>query len=191
ANAGRNVGEAYVVSGYSLSGTTLRIESISPAEGRADVSTPVRVLGEGFTTEADMTVTAGGQSLADFNVVSGQVLELALPPSPPGRSIDFTLRTRYGEVTFPAGFTYLPPFVRGDADLDGRVTLTDPLAILVYLFSGAPLDCLDAGDVNDDGELNLSDVLHALNYLFTGGPPPRPPHPAAGVDPTPDDLACG
>jgi hypothetical protein len=136
-------------------------------------------------------LTVDGQTAQDFEVVSGRILELALPPSEPGRTIDFTVRTRYGEVPFPGGFTYLAPFVRGDADLDRRVTLTDPLAILVHLFNGGPLDCLDAGDVNDDGELNLSDVLHALNYLFTGGPPPPPPHPDTGIDPTTDDLACG
>ena len=85
------------------------------------------------------------------------------------------------------------PFRRGDADDDGRVGLTDAIAILETLFrGGAPFDCADSADANDDGEVNLSDAVGLLLHLFRGGePPPAPGSSDCGEDPTPDLLpAC-
>lgn len=82
-------------------------------------------------------------------------------------------------------------FVRGDANRDGRLDIADPVATLLVLFQGSSAEfCPDAGDANDDSHLNVSDATYALNYLFSGGPPPAPPFPEPGVDPTNDDLRC-
>ena len=82
-------------------------------------------------------------------------------------------------------------FVRGDANEDGRVDLSDAVAILAYLFRGAASPpCVDRLDVNDSGKIDVADSVYLLGYLFTGGPPPPPPFPDAGPDPTPDDLEC-
>jgi len=83
-------------------------------------------------------------------------------------------------------------FVRGDVDQSGGVDLSDPINVLLYLFAGdeTAQACLSAADVNDSGAVNLADALYALNYLFAGGPPPPPPFPECGADPTPDDLSC-
>jgi hypothetical protein len=81
-------------------------------------------------------------------------------------------------------------FRRGDADLDGKVVLTDAVVVLERLFlGGAPLSCLDAADTNDDGRLDLTDPIFLLVYLFQGGPElPEPGAGRCGSDPTPDDL---
>ena len=51
--------------------------------------------------------------------------------------------------------------------------------------------CADAADADDDGAVALADVLTILNYLFLDGPPPRPPFPQRGPDPTSGDgLEC-
>lgn len=90
-------------------------------------------------------------------------------------------------------------FVRGDADADGVLNLTDAIRILSYLFRGGPApECLDAADVNDDGgrRPDITDVVSLLDWLFRGTTAPRPPTPSAaeyaaadcGIDPTPDDA---
>ncbi len=83
-------------------------------------------------------------------------------------------------------------FLRGDANGDGRINLTDSVSILGHLFQGVPLECADAGDFNDSGAINITDVVAVLEYLFQpGGALPPPPFPQPGVDPTPDNLVCG
>jgi len=82
-------------------------------------------------------------------------------------------------------------FIRGDADLEGGVELTDAVYTLNHLFLGGPaLPCADAGDVDDDGVLNITDAVYTLSFLFLGGPPPAAPYPEAGLDPTEDGLTC-
>ncbi len=82
-------------------------------------------------------------------------------------------------------------FQRGDFNRDFAFNISDPLAILGFLFSGVGDGlCRDAGDINDDGKLNIADATRALGYLFGDGPPPEPPFSEAGDDPTPDELRC-
>ena len=83
-------------------------------------------------------------------------------------------------------------FLRGDANGDGAIDLSDPVLILVQLFlSGPPAACPDALDANDDGTVDLSDPVDLLTYLFIGGPPPLRPFPVEGPDRTEDGLRCG
>jgi hypothetical protein len=90
----------------------------------------------------------------------------------------------------------LPPsderrFIRGDANRDGGLGLSDSITHFQALFLGTrELRCEDAADSNDDGRLDVSDGIYTLAHLFLGGPPPPPPFPAPGLDPTPDPLGC-
>ena len=80
--------------------------------------------------------------------------------------------------------------LRGDANVDGRVDISDPVATLERLFlAGPPLRCPDAADSDDDGALALTDAIRTLSYLFRSGSPPASPGPTTcGVDPTADAL---
>ena len=82
-------------------------------------------------------------------------------------------------------------FLRGDADGNGRVNLTDGIQILRYLYQAGSMSCLDAADANDSGTVEIADTIYLLNYIFQSGAAIPPPHPAAGTDPTPDALDCG
>lgn len=84
-----------------------------------------------------------------------------------------------------------PEFRRGDANADGSVNISDPSALLNWLFlGGVPVSCPDAGDANDDGAVDISDAVTILNWLFTGGrTPPAPGPETCGEDPTADTLA--
>jgi hypothetical protein len=82
-------------------------------------------------------------------------------------------------------------FVRGDANADGSLDISDPVKVLLHLFAGGEGGCEDAMDANDDGALDLTDAVSVLEYLFLGGSVPMPPFPGRGADPTADDLDCG
>ena len=84
------------------------------------------------------------------------------------------------------------PFLRGDADGSGAITVTDPVLVLRYAFQGgmSPIGCLDAADANDDGAIGITDAVGILRYLFDGGSPPAGPFPIVGIDGTPDALDC-
>jgi hypothetical protein len=82
-------------------------------------------------------------------------------------------------------------FVRGDADNNSAVNITDVVVLLNYLFRGGeqPL-CADAADADDSGDVNLTDAISLLLSLFRGAGPLAPPYPESGFDPTPDGLPC-
>ncbi len=63
--------------------------------------------------------------------------------------------------------------VRGDANADGQVDISDPLGLLSYFFLGSKAPaCLGAGDFNLDGKLDLTDPIAILGTLFLGAPTP-------------------
>jgi photosystem II stability/assembly factor-like uncharacterized protein len=61
----------------------------------------------------------------------------------------------------------------GDANADGKVTVSDVVYLVGYLFKGGlkPVP-LEAGDANCDGNITVGDVVYLINYLFKGGPKP-------------------
>ncbi len=83
------------------------------------------------------------------------------------------------------------PFLRGDANEDGKISISDALLLRRFLFLGdlAPR-CYDAGDVNDDGTVDLSDVIFIVANAFLDGPAIPPPYAEIGDDPTDDGLHC-
>lgn len=82
------------------------------------------------------------------------------------------------------------PFLRGDANSDGNVDISDVGVIFDHLYSGLSIPCHDAADTDDSGTLNITDGIYLRNYLFYGGPPPPAPFPACGGDETQDSLTC-
>jgi hypothetical protein len=111
-------------------------------------------------------------------------------PLPVVLTIDFasvTPQVEDGSITIEAPG---PRFVRGDANSDARIDISDTVTVLGYLFQGeGPLTCQKSGDANDDGSLDLSDAIAILMFLFLGGDPLPPPS-LCGQDATPDGLTC-
>jgi len=124
------------------------------------------------------------------------------PRALPGHSIELTDASRERDndvhenwVASPATGgspgTTRPVFLRGDANFDGMVNLSDGIFTLAYLFQGgAEPRCLDATDSDDNGKLDLTDVIFTLTFLFQGGASPPAPFPENGPDPVSDDLHC-
>jgi len=78
------------------------------------------------------------------------------------------------EVNFWAkqGYVNTASFVHGDDNCDGKITVSDVVWEINYLFKGGPPPCPpEVGDVNCDNKHTVSDVVYKINYLFKGGPP--------------------
>ena len=87
----------------------------------------------------------------------------------------------YGEKTF----------IRGDANRDALVDISDAVFTLSYLFLGGALPtCEDAVDSDNNGELELTDAVYLLTHIFLGTQAPPEPYPVAGADRTGDSLGC-
>ena len=93
---------------------------------------------------------------------------------------------------FGPGVEGRPAFVRGDANRDGAVDISDAVTVLFHLFRGeSSLECDDHADTDDNGRLELTDAVYLLDFLFRRGMQPPPPYPAPGLDTTLDLIECG
>jgi hypothetical protein len=172
--------EPYVIAGMLFDITT-------PFDGRvippgkdhriANIVVDVRASAPaGTTTRMELKNQLGRPPLSNIFTVRGFSV---LPILGDGGTV--TIR----RLTFP------PPrfFLRGDADENGAVNISDAIHTLNYLFGGTGvLACLDAADITDDGKVDISDAAFTLSFLFRSGPYPPPPYPDPGLDPTDDEL---
>ncbi|MEM7231550.1 MAG: hypothetical protein AAF517_05225, partial [Planctomycetota bacterium] len=108
------------------------------------------------------------------------------------RSGDIVLESEDHKLVLPNAIVFAgEPFIRGDANNDEFVDLSDGIYILLNLFAGGPSpDCSEAGDANDDGVGDLSDAVFLFQFLFLGGNRIPPPFPDLGVPSDPTHL-CG
>ena len=66
-------------------------------------------------------------------------------------------------VLFLSGTAAAVDFVRGDANSDGSMSISDAAFILNYLFVGAAEpECLESADVNDDWSVDIADAVTNL-----------------------------
>jgi hypothetical protein len=104
--------------------------------------------GEKYNGGCDLSIFAGGQSSAIGS----------------GTSTNYNLY---------AGFIYPIVVKCGDANADGKITVSDVVYLVNYLFKGGPIaKPYEAGEANCDGKVTVSDVVYLVNYLFKGGQPP-------------------
>jgi hypothetical protein len=67
-------------------------------------------------------------------------------------------------------------FLSGDVNNDTKVTVSDVVYLINFLFKGGPAPKpYRAGEVNCDGYVTVADVVYLINYLFKGGPLPCEP----------------
>ena len=91
----------------------------------------------------------------------------------------------------PLGAVQDDEFLRGDANGDGVIDISDAVFTLRYLFTAGVIPaCLDAADSGDDGDVNISDAVDVLLELFSESGHIAPPVGSCAADTTPDDLAC-
>ena len=82
-------------------------------------------------------------------------------------------------------------FVRGDANGDAEVNISDASFTLRYLFQGGSVPtCLLAVDANGDSQVDISDAAFTLSFLFLGARRPPEPYPGCGTAPGEERLSC-
>jgi|GEM_PF-1123149 len=82
-----------------------------------------------------------------------------------------------------------PLFIRGDANTDSYVDISDVTYILNHLFPSPVFSCMDAADCDDNGSVDITDATYLLSHIFPNPSLPAP-CPNCGVDPTSDSLNC-
>ncbi|MBK7091412.1 MAG: S8 family serine peptidase [bacterium] len=66
-----------------------------------------------------------------------------------------------------------PPYVCGDADNSGGVTISDAVYLINYIFSGGPApNPAEAADVDCSGGVSISDAVYLISFIFSGGAAP-------------------
>ena len=94
---------------------------------------------------------------------------------------------------FPASSRADVPFLRGDINVDGTVSIADTAAFGCLLFCAIgqfDMPCFDAADTDDDGQINFTDWVKLLDTVFSGRERISEPFPAVGPDPTEDQVPC-
>jgi hypothetical protein len=124
---------------------------------------------------------------------NGEAVRVELVAAPNSEHNQFVIDGVLG-VMDPEGRDCIPPqtrFRRGDANSDGVLDISDPLAILQRLFlEGDGCFCTGvAFDSNDDDKVDISDAIQLLDFLFLGTSEDLPePFLQCGTDPTPGSL---
>jgi hypothetical protein len=67
----------------------------------------------------------------------------------------------------------LGPEVRGDADGDGNVGMSDVNTVVDFVFRGNG-GLATAGDVDDDGRIGIEDAFQLIHRHFANSPVPSP-----------------
>ena len=69
---------------------------------------------------------------------------------------------------------YFFPYVPGDANGDGIVSVEDVVFLINYLYKeGISPNPFGSGDPNADCIVDVADIVYLLNYLFKIGPAPQ------------------
>jgi hypothetical protein len=154
------------------------------------------VRGEGFLAETHYRIVGAernGMILADGD--SDGRLDLASVRHSPGALVILRNVTPPGSRDCDADGVpdacATVAFQRGDANVDGRTDIADPIWILNALVRGGPPSpCDDAADANDDGIVDIVDPVFLVQHRFLHGPQPPSPFRTCGVDATTDSIGC-
>jgi hypothetical protein len=106
-------------------------------------------------------VSEGGQKATSTHYICDQTVGQTAADS--SRSPSYVLHH---------GFWQKRP-LRGDANGDDAIDISDAVFLIAYIFSGGPAPSpLWRGDANCDGVIDISDAVYLIAYIFSGGPAP-------------------
>ena len=116
-------------------------------------------------------------SAQDMNIILSAV-EMLNPDTTTEIGIDYAaIVSDSGLAGLVKQANYIKKTKQGDANMDFKVTVSDVVYLVNYLFKGGPQPPLVFSDVNNDQKVTVSDVVYLVNYLFKGGPVPMQPAP--------------
>jgi hypothetical protein len=115
----------------------------------------------------------GSDSAQDMNIVMSFVPEVTNPDS------TTIIYAQYALLVTNDGLDSLKNMARlmknaipGNANFDNKVSVSDAVYLINYLFKGGPEPWLAYSDANGDAKISVSDVVYLINYLFKGGSAP-------------------
>ena len=188
---GNIVGSDSIVVTSAVGWPSPEILTITPDEALA--GTVVTLTGGGFHDGVDVVFGSRVSPSVDYaeNGPTPDTLTAVVPDG--SGTVDVRARNVDGRESNALPFTYPPPppsFVRGDANEDGLVDLSDAVKIVFALFGGQLLGCEDAADVDDSEALDITDAIYLLDFLYREGSAPPAPFPGVGPDPSGEVLDC-
>ncbi|MFN0056972.1 MAG: IPT/TIG domain-containing protein [Planctomycetota bacterium] len=183
-------GASTLVAAYTYLSTVpvLAIESVAPGFGAVAGGNSVTIVGGGWDAAQPLAVVFGGASAVVTMQTASSITATA--PAHVVGAVDVTVSQASAAATAFAAYRYLAPFVRGDANRNGVIDISDAIEQLRVLYTGTPSMCFDAIDANDDDAIDLSDATYLLAYLFQSMAPPPPPFPNPGLDPGVSTPGC-
>ena len=177
------------IQGFDYTDKTPVIISLSGNAGSAGDT--FEIVGDYFDAP-DLAVIVCAAAADAVLQPDGRTLVVTAPACGSDGFVPVEVCTRWGCDEEPNGFEFTVlevTFIRGNANGDATVDISDGIAILNWLFLGTfDTTCLDALDANDSGDIDLSDASFTFNFLFMTGDPFPEPYPLPGADPTPDAL---
>jgi serine protease AprX len=70
-------------------------------------------------------------------------------------------------------YSFAPTYLPGDADGNGRLSISDAVKLINYIFAGGSAPSpLESGNCDCSGSISISDVVYLVQYIFGGGNPP-------------------
>ncbi|MBN1444324.1 MAG: VCBS repeat-containing protein [Planctomycetes bacterium] len=180
---------------YSLSGRVQRL-SATDIDGDGHLDLALATSTGGGLYHACVLQGDGGGALADpvSTTIFDPAADLAAGDLDGNGALDLVIAQPTSRLLTSVLATVVPEgqgvFMRGDANADRQIDVSDPVAVLLYLFAGGATDCLEALDVNDDFDVDITDPVHLLGFLFLGGSPPPPPFPDEAADGAEETLGC-
>lgn len=172
----------------------ITVTSVDPAVGNWLGGDELTVTGTAFTTDTPMTarLIAEGEEpleLEVLEVVSETEMRVSTPEAPRLGGYGIQVESEKGSAELADAFEY--GFIRGDANADRLIDVSDGVYIFRFLFEGdvSVPRCRDSADTNDDGRIDIADGINVLDAIFMIDPLP-PPADAAGQDPSADGLGC-
>ncbi len=88
------------------------------------------------------------------------------------RVFDSDTPAKADTVDFSVNIT-APPYICGDADASGGISIGDAVFIINYIFGGGPAPVPEAAaDADCSGGVSIGDAVYLINFIFGGGPAP-------------------
>ncbi|MDF1545694.1 MAG: PKD domain-containing protein, partial [bacterium] len=141
-----------------------------------------------YTPELTANIGGGAPPLPPGD---GEILKLFFSTNPytlggQANLIDSTFNFTYHVSLITEFVNFVPDFnsgtvstrfvVRGDADGNGAIDITDLTYMVTYFYTlGQAPVTIQSGDINFDLMMNISDLTYLVDYMFNGGPPPPQP----------------
>jgi len=183
------LGQPLLITGNEVSGTTsvfLINETLPPADCNGNGVPDSDDVSSGVSTDCNLDGIPDECQLASADCDGNSVLDVCQISDGTGSDCDENGTLDACDLAAGAADANVDgipdicqgsAFVRGDANQDAMVDVTDAIEILSFLFGGGISTCTSALDTNASGQIDLADVIFELDFIFLGGAAPAQPFP--------------